>query len=462
VNSSNFPPLFPSVDQPQNPDASSTSQNAPRDTFIGGESVVQLAELVTLRERDITRRINLKNGIRDIEYQWQHVSKGQDDFMMACSAMMTAFANRTMDSSQEQSLHDAWRQLQHLSGHVKSRELGLGTALNQLFQLENKLYVKEEKFYEKLQIIAGAVFSDSDDDDDFLDDTDDFTAVSAPSTTSSATTRSIAHKYYGRVGDIHLLRERIFNFESEHRRQKAIREAQRNAGHRVQPPDKIFYKKFLDEKKDMVEEYVQAKAKMEELKESCARQGVEVQPPDLPPFLDHIFRVDRSVPETGNDDEEEEVRPERSLRYLRNLENDSRVAHWVTGILMSKPTETTAKDNWETLSETTGPHVMTDQQVEDYLAYPIYTHLRPSPSEKTIPIMKDKAEKDVPIPERFPEEKPKRRYSVPDLSTFSLHVSLREGALDWMEDDHMGASSKSGVIHLDDTLPGDYQQSLKY
>ena len=122
---------------------------------IGGDSTLLLKELVDLREKDIKRRIHVKNGVRGLEYQWQHATKTQDSFMMACATFMAAVSDRTIDSVQVQSMQEAWRQMQNLSGHIRSRETDLAKSLNDVFHLENRLYVKEHEFYQRLQGIAG-------------------------------------------------------------------------------------------------------------------------------------------------------------------------------------------------------------------------------------------------------------------------------------------------------------------
>jgi hypothetical protein len=457
-----FPPLEPPRDEADVPRSNQpdtvVDPERQASMLLGWESVVQLKELVELREKDITKRINLKNGMRDIEFQWQHATKAQEGFMTACANMMSAFTNQTTDKAQLQSLHETWKQLQNLSGHIQSREMGFGMALNDLFQLENRLFLREEKFYERLQGIFGTgTFSDSD-EEDYFGETDDFTtALSAPSSVSSATTRSVAHKYYSRVGDLNLLRERIFNVDSEHRRQKAMRDAQRVAGHRVQPPDKIFYKKFLDEKEAIVREYVLAKEKMEELMESCARQGVEVEPPNLPPFLDQSFRDEQEHSGPGD---AEEIKPDRSLRLHRNSTGHRRIQSWVQSIQADKPTELDLEQTWVALAETTGPHTLgwTDQQVENYLPFPIYSHLKPPTFEMKSPT-KSGNPNNIPRTraEMFEDEAPLRRYSTPScnelavsrrysapaLPTFTTYVRLRDGALDCLDEEVPNRSCKS-------------------
>jgi hypothetical protein len=467
VRSSSFP-HFPPVALPDDqPDASRIDVQSPvaeperhETILLGGDSVVQLKELVELRGKDITRRVNLKNGIRDIEYQWQHASKAQETFMRACATMMLAFSSRTMDPLEQQQLQDNWRELQNMSGHVKSREIGLESALQDLFQLENKLFLKEEKFYGRLQGISGAkTFSDSD-EDEYFEETNHFTALSAPSSSSSDTTHSVAHQYYSRVGDINLLRERIFNFESEHRRQKAIRDGQRSAGYRVQPSDKVFYRNFLDEKQAMVQEYIEAKQAMERLMDSCALQGVDVEPPNLPPFLDHSFRVERSPREYSGNGDEEDLKPSPFARLHRVSTRLDRIACWVRSMQKSKPLELAKKDTWDSLSRTTVPHTLggTDQQAEDYLAFPLYNHLKPPTFEVKTPPKKDEGQNlRKRGPEMFEVEmlqrrclptsgkdlEDMRRYSAPALETFRLHIPLEDGNLDFLNEDIPDLSSRS-------------------
>ena len=438
-------PPFPYPERPdvavERPGIPNGALNASRQALVGGDTVWQLKELVDLRGKDIGKRITLKTGVKDIVHQWQHAENTLDSFMKACSTLMATIPSEVMDTNPGRNLHEIWRQLKDIAEHVKIREMSLGTSLNDLFQLENKLATKEGKVYEKLHSIVGGGKSDAEDDGEYFE-TEHFTAMSAPSATSSTSSPSIAHIYYSHVGDMNLLKEEIFNFDSEHRRQEFIREAQSRAEQPVEPSDQVFFQNFLDGRAALVHQYISAKEKMEEIRDSCVRQGVKVQLPNLPPFLDHSFRIERSLRDYPGPYHEEKSRQDVSLRDER-ADNRHRIAHWVWYTRVNKSIHLPEKDTWDSLSENTGPHTVewTDQLMENDLAFSRYDQLVLPTS-----VTDDNEEArrpGKPGPEAFPGNAPPRRCSTPALPTYLVQLRLQESTMERTPEGLVHGSSRS-------------------
>jgi hypothetical protein len=77
-----------------------------------------------------------------------------------------------------------------------------------LLGLENRLFIKEREFYTRVRDPTREALEHV--SSGFPPSTDDFTTLETPSA-STASTISVAHKYYSKDGDINSTRELIFN-----------------------------------------------------------------------------------------------------------------------------------------------------------------------------------------------------------------------------------------------------------
>lgn len=419
-----------------------TNQEA---VLIGGDTVLLLKEIVELREKDVARRIHINNGLRDLKYKSQHVAKAQEDFMKASEAYMLANFSRSGEKNSIHRLQLAWRNLQDLTNVAQSREKQLEETQKGLLDLENRLFMKENEFYarvrgptrEALEAMASSIVP-----------TDDFTTLST-SSGSSASTVSVAHRYYNKVGDLNLLRERLFNFDSEHRRVRIIRDVQRQEGQRLDPPNKIFSQLYFTQREAMIREYVTAKAVMEELRKACDHRGVKVQPPDLPPVLDNSHRVDDSINLYTDHPVKDEYQRHISSLY-GHTDSHHRIVRWIREVQRSKHTDAIdsifVDDDPSPIDNASPPlraHQMqawADPPVEDYPALSSYERMHASSTSDA-----STAETDTPArmekkrlaatrqnPSLFPGELPARRYSLPSLPSVSTPVArLSNGTLGW-------------------------------
>lgn len=388
-----------------------------------------------LRERDVTKRIYINNGLRDLKYKSIHTSKAQETFMQASDMLMASVAAGETDAKVIRRVEEAWIQLQDLTQNARSREKQLETAQNDLLNLENKLYMKEGEFYGRLRgLTREALLSTHE------APTDDFTTLST-SSASSTSTASVAHDYYNRVGDLNLLRERLYNFDSEHSRQRIIRDAQRQDGQRPDPPNKVFLQQYFADRETLIHQYIEAKDDMETLRKSCERQGVEVQPPDLPPVLDHSQRYEdpgRNGNLIGNG-------LNRNFSgFVTQTYSQRRLYLWVKDIQKRnhinpfKPFTVRRPPVDPVRPRVNIPEILgwTIEPIEDYPAVSSYNRLQASSasensSDTEVPEGADRRSGVVPqSPNSFDGETPTRRHSFPNLSSF-LTLGNQMSTDDW-------------------------------
>jgi hypothetical protein len=436
-----FQPSLPASKRPDIPLSRTESPNPTIDpsrqdaeahqVVIGGPTVTQLKELVQLRDKDLSKRSTLKNGVQDIVYQWQYAEEAQENFMRACDALMALLPGLALDTALKQKLQETWTQMQDMSGHVKIREQGLGLSLQQLFEFETRLATKEKRVYQKLDTLFGHGAAISEDEEEYLP-TENLGGMVAPSRASSATTCSMAHEYYNKVGEIQLQKEDLFNFDSEHRKQEYIRETQRQNGQPVEPSDDVFYQKFFEEKAAMVRTYMTIVEKMEETRDNCHRQGVEVDEPNLPGFLDHILREEQSLHDRL--EARQDGKPDPAI-LLRNetAHSQLRLERWANITQVNRPVELPKHETWDTLSEQKAAHTLdwAEQQAESPLAFPQYSNFAPLtavPDDDEV--LKERGRPPQSRAAAVSQgERPSRRYSTPALPTFSSRTSLRNGTL---------------------------------
>jgi serine/threonine protein kinase len=104
------------------------------------------------------------------------------------------------------------------------------------------------------------------------------------SSARTTSTNPLEDEYYDRIGDIHLLRERLFNFEAAHRQQVIMRDGLRKSGHKLNTPDIVFLGNYFQQLKNIIYEYSSADRDVQRLKAVCRDMGLKVEEPILPPF----------------------------------------------------------------------------------------------------------------------------------------------------------------------------------
>jgi hypothetical protein len=221
--------------------------------------------------------------------------------------------------------------------------------------------------------------------------------VPSMSSSSSGSTISVRRQYFRKIGNINLLRDKIFNLESDLQLDQNDRDEQIAAGQSVEPSDEKFYADYFARREAIVREYWSTKAEMESLGRHCHSQGIDVQPANLPPFIDQIFgrNEDFILPNANKNN------PDKISDAERNI------MHWVRHVhRMSEPEPSLSMEN-----------IMTDREAEKLLLFPLYQHLQASTDLESQAITNQVAQ-SAPHSHNFEGELPTagRRYSAPILS----------------------------------------------
>jgi hypothetical protein len=186
----------------------------------------------------------------------------------------------------------------------------------------------------------------------------------------------------------------------------------------------------------LVRDYVSRKKRVDEILADCVGQGVKVQEPNLPAFLDHSLRIERSLHDLSGRHSVEQthslpIRDEKTEKYVR-------IVRWTHDVRLNKPFQHTT-ETWASLSGTTKPpsQKWSHEQLENDLAFPHDNYMEPyisEPDDSVIDGERQSSRRGVPL--TFEGEPPtnRRRYSAPVWPTFQSPIELEYGALEkWQE-----------------------------
>ncbi|QDS69655.1 hypothetical protein FKW77_009439 [Venturia effusa] len=391
--------------------------------LVAGETVALLREIARLRNKNFAKRLEIKNELTDLDYKRQRAAEAQENFIAASQERMLAWEVGGLDQhSQQLLLYKAWDELKSSTRIVKTREEWLKSAQDDVLKLEAQLLVKEDDLYDKFRALTRDASSSA----------DSSTAISFTSD-SSTSTAPIARKYYNRVGELNLLRDRFFNFVSEHRKQEHLRAIERKETRADVFSQRVLDQAFLREKQHMIQDYVVTKKEMEHIMEECERHGIEVAPPNLPPFLDHSLNKERvSDDGLGSDF------PEKDMTPLQDV-----VLEWMQGCRNAlaknfawEESSRTICDHTTPTSESPDASVWADHDTEECLTLLIHVNLHPTVSDDSatgtdVPESANGGKSFFKIDaEAFQGEAPSRRYSAPASFLESVApIRLRKGLL---------------------------------
>jgi hypothetical protein len=203
---------------------------------------------------------------------------------------------------------------------------------------------------------------------------------------SSGSTVTIRQRYYKTIGTMNLLRDRIFNLDSELEIQKREREMDRDAGELVPAVDDDLEAEFRRRRIDIIEEYWATKKEMAHTLQVCRDGNIRVQAANLPPHLDQLFQKDY-----GRDSFSES-----SMSIIR----------WIRQVKRALQSEEV---------ESIEPQLM-DKEVEGLLRFPSYQLLQASTERDRLTFPSSSSQSSLQAPS-FSGDMPTagRRYSAPML-----------------------------------------------
>jgi hypothetical protein len=278
---------------------------------------------------------------------------------------------------------------------------------------------------------------------------------------SSTETPPLARQYYSRIGDIHLNRERLFNFESDHTRQLYERKSRFDRGERLSISESVWCEHYIKERQELIQEYSEAKVDVDALKKRCLEYGLDIEMPNLPPSdhddpLDHSNRWPRKAGRSATPSNIAMFRNDSGLQQSFVLQalmdrrsTHERVEEWRRGVLQAAQ-KTTFHNRWvnvirkaransfgdamsdlslrsmspslTTKPPSSGAASWTDGEVEAHLMFPDYQQLvspHKASSESGLSVPGHRAEthnllQNGDVPEgAFIGERINRRYTTP-------------------------------------------------
>lgn len=122
-------------------------------------------------------------------------------------------------------------------------------------------------------------------------------SVSAQSQVSE---EPLVHDYYDAIGEVTLARDYLYNLETDHAQDIYTRASQLDRGHKLEQSDEDFYKEYFKERTALVTAYVSGKSRVEQLFIECSRKQLPVEEPNLPPLLEDVLDQTIRVPRNYN------------------------------------------------------------------------------------------------------------------------------------------------------------------
>jgi hypothetical protein len=384
---------------------------------------IVLKEIAVLRDQIAEQRTILGNERRDSELHKGHLIALQHEFMNASANLVKAAPNITAGTTAHLPVLVAWDQLQLASNRAAQLEKVWQERERELELLGHKLREKEAQLY------GGEV--DPPTTIGFEARPRGYNEGYAGSARTTST-NPLEDEYYDRIGDIHLLRERLFNFEAEHRRLVAMRDAQWKGGHKLDPPDSVFFDKYLQQRREIISEYSSADQDVQRLKAECREMGLKVEEPILPPF-DEAHYLDQS----RRDEQSTTYVHPSSLDGRYDIDNKARIAIWLSDVRKEGPVDKASSHSRNLRPNKTSISMNIPRFKDISPKRRNAQDSPPLPERSQLQILQENVEsygvdldvdendeKDSPRP--FFHDPPRRRYSEPAFSAFGEFHLLQD------------------------------------
>ena len=294
-----------------------------------------------VRNKAVGRRVGIQNQRQYHADQRKHVLQVLQEFQTLCTTFV-ASVDRSTASPDVATLRDGLKRVHEAHELLEDIDQDLQREETRVSALDDDLRRLEKNFYDQLDTSRGFGHNElpASVSDGSHDDLQGDTSFSSHSGSSSADTLGpvIVRDYYDKIGDVNILRERLFNFESEHQRQVKIRELRKAARKPVKLSDAPFYRMYFKERKILVREYSKSKESVASLMIQCRHEGHDVEEMNIAPFaerdaLDRSFQISRfqssvsaSRRWTGSDFQ---ITPMQKLESFSRAESKLRIFEWL-------------------------------------------------------------------------------------------------------------------------------------
>jgi hypothetical protein len=286
------------IDQPLQPSSSNNPGIASTGVVLSKQGTwwTLLQETVELRSKVYEKRLKLEKKIENYNAQWRHTATHLEQFLSAGAGIMDILSRNT-SGPDELALRERWTRLQRSAAHLQKWQSQGRAELDALAEWEGALANKEDKLHSELKMMLSGPEPSMPDYESDSEDTLNYERLS--DTTDH--TNPLVHDYHDKVGDLHLIREHIFNADADYQREEILRAQALQSGDPLalaEGRDRQAYMSYVEARKEIIQEYLETKQEMERLRALCLKKGFKIEEFEMPPFLDLSGAIDRPAVQT--------------------------------------------------------------------------------------------------------------------------------------------------------------------
>lgn len=250
--------------------------------------------MIELREKCEIRKTQSRNEHQDLKIRTQHMIEALEGFMNAAGEAMA------VDMTAVATMQEAWKRLQELADNTKNQRKKTDQARKEESKIEVMLLVKEKEFYSRIHGFG------RDSCTPYTGPRDDYITLSRSSYSTASTTMTnatVVKEYYSKLGDMRGLIDRLYNLDSQYLRDTKVQDMQRSEGRNLGLLSRKIWRKYFEQRENIVLEFTAAKDDMEGLSRLCDDQGLSVEPP--PDFKLDLNNPAHDRVHALNDDDDE-------------------------------------------------------------------------------------------------------------------------------------------------------------
>jgi hypothetical protein len=381
-----------------------------------GRFLQLVKEIIDDQTRLVNKRVSARNRRNDLKAQLPNYLAAYYGLRAFFEHALAEIAKSNMPDHIKTQLPNRWSKVEGVSQTIKDWQGLLEQDEDDVHKLESRCLAKEAELARLLKSLDPNSALDAEEGSSQTFSETFFATVSraaSVSSSSSGSTVTVRQKYLRTIGNINLLRDRIFNLDSEIRLQMIKRGEDQYSSRPVKISDDEFLADYRTRREAIIQEYWSSKAEMEKLGDRCLEEGVPVQPANLPLYIDQLFSRNHDV-----------ISPAPAKKSPYDMPDTARnIIRWVRHVQKMSQSESVSA---------TGA-TMTDREVEELLPLPQYQNLQAS-TDLDLPTLALSNTHSAPHPRNFEGEIPtaRRRYSAPALScqVFDKRVTLALNRLD--------------------------------
>jgi hypothetical protein len=286
-------------------------------------------KVARLRDEVLTKRAQVNNE-HQIHIQLRdYALEVQDSFV---AALDTAILRGTLAADQS-AIKDLHKQIQLSNHELHEQEEHFRELESGLSSLEYRLGKQEAAIYstlcEKAKLAATSAALSTEDEEE---DEDVQTKFSSQGLMSEGVP-SLLEAYYDRAGDVTIERDRLDEFEAEHRDEVRVRAYKIESGDRLIPSEKKFLESYFERRTKIIRDYLKAKHDTQQLRQQCIERNYHLDKADDIEVQDNPIDLSKRFPEgpLGKG-----IRPLELLLFGDIVDPEERVQDWLIGSLLAQ------------------------------------------------------------------------------------------------------------------------------